>query len=300
MDRLGLLLHLVGQEQENDQLMDKGKLGPERKLYYRELIARFSQHLALVWNLGEENTNTDAQRKSFINYISGLDPYRHPIVCHTFPSQYDKVYKPLLGFSHFDGVSLQMGDMQKTHDETLKWVKESWRTGRQWFACLDEIGPADTGVKPDTQDPDHDEVRRYALWGNLMAGGAGCEWFFQNDIKCEDWRSRDKMWEQTKIALDFFHQYLPFADMEPHDELVKGEGAWCLASPDEIYAVYSPKPADVRLEFPKGKFQVQWYNPRTGGELKKGKTVKGGGACTLGNPPCNDDRDWVVLVRRRQ
>ena len=131
-----------------------------------------------------------------------------------------------------------------------------------------------------------------------MAGGAGCEWFFQSDIHCEDWRSRDKMWEQTKVALDFFHQYLPFADMEPHDELVQGGDAWCLARPGEIYAVYSPKPAEMKLDLSRGKFQVEWYNPRTGAALVKGKTVKGGALRALGNPPTESDRDWVARVIR--
>jgi len=141
-------------------------------------------------------------------------------------------------------------------------------------------------------------VRRHALWGNLMAGGAGCEWFFQSDINCEDWRSRDKMWEQTKVALDFFQQHLPFADMEPHDELVKGEDAWCLARPGEIYAIYAPKAAEVELDLPRGKFQVEWYNPRTGTTLERGKTAKGGGPRALGNPPAEADQDWVIRVSR--
>ncbi len=41
MDRLGLMLHVVTQETENDQALDGGELGRRRKLYYRELIARF-------------------------------------------------------------------------------------------------------------------------------------------------------------------------------------------------------------------------------------------------------------------
>jgi hypothetical protein len=98
MDRLGLMLHVVMQETENDQALDKGELGLLRKLYYRELIARFAHHPALVWNLGEENSNTDAQRKAFCAYIHSLDPYDHPIVCHTFPGKYDEVYEPLLGY----------------------------------------------------------------------------------------------------------------------------------------------------------------------------------------------------------
>ncbi|MGH7199712.1 MAG: DUF5060 domain-containing protein, partial [Planctomycetaceae bacterium] len=80
MDRLGIMLHVVTQEQENDQLLDGGELGTLRKLYYRELIARFGHHLAVTWNLGEENTNTPNQRKAFCRYLRETDPYDHPIV----------------------------------------------------------------------------------------------------------------------------------------------------------------------------------------------------------------------------
>lgn len=36
-----LMMHVVFQEQENDQFLDGGQLGPERRLYLRELVARF-------------------------------------------------------------------------------------------------------------------------------------------------------------------------------------------------------------------------------------------------------------------
>lgn len=303
MDRKGIMLHLVTQEQENDQLLDGGELGPERRLYYRELVARFGHHLALVWNLGEENTNTDAQRRAFAKCIRGLDPYHHPIVVHTFPSQRDEVYEPLLGFAYLEGPSLQMGDMEKTHAETLKWVVRSARKRRPWFVCLDEIGPASTGVKPDAYDPNHDDVRRWALWGNLMAGGAGCEWLFgynypHHDLSCEDWRSRDRMWDLTRRAMEFFQEHLPFPEMEPHDTLVEGKGAWCLAKPGEIYAVYAPKAASLRLALAEGDYTVHWYDPRRGGPLVAGKTLKGPGKVNVGSPPREPNRDWAVLVGR--
>ena len=38
--------------------LDGGQLGPERKLYCRELIARFAHELAINWNIGEENTQS--------------------------------------------------------------------------------------------------------------------------------------------------------------------------------------------------------------------------------------------------
>ncbi len=51
----GMFLHFKTHETETDHLMDGGVFGTEGKLYYRELIARFGHHLALNWNLGEEN-----------------------------------------------------------------------------------------------------------------------------------------------------------------------------------------------------------------------------------------------------
>ena len=302
MDRLGIMLHVITQETENDQLLDGGELGIQRKLYYRELVARFGHHPAIVWNLGEENTNTDAQRAAFSQFIHELDPYKHPIVVHTYPGKYDEVYSPLLGNEHFHGPSLQMGDMKATHGETLKWVKRSADAARPWFVCLDEIGPADVGVKPDADDPDHDDVRRYGLWGNLMAGGAGCEWYFgykfaHNDLGCEDWRSRRRMWDQTRHALEFFHAHLPFAEMQPADELTSRPDDFCLAKPGEVYAIYLPG-GSTTLQLPEGRYAVKWFDPRQGGSLRQGSVAElvGPGKLSIGNPPEQIARDRVALV----
>jgi len=310
-DKLGLMLHIITQETENDQGLDSGELGIQRKLYYRELVARFAHHLALVWNLGEENTNTDAQRKAFARYIKDLDPYDHPIVVHTFPGKYDEVYTPLLGYEYFEGPSLQTND---THAETIKWLDRSSSKGRQWFVCLDEIGPANTGVKPDKDDYWHDEVRKKHLWGNLMAGGAGVEWYFgynfpNNDLNCEDWRSRDHLWDLTSYALEFFHQHLPFAEMAHSDELTSSKDDYCLAKPGQVYAVYLPSGGTTNLELGESSttFTVQWYNPRSGGPLQMGTIteISGPGSAAVGQPPQDTDKsarraadkDWVALIK---
>lgn len=306
MDSLGLMMHVVTQETENDQLLDGGELGRERKLYYRELIARFAHHPAVVWNLGEENTNTTEQLEAFCDWFQALDPYDHPIVVHTFPGAYDEVYGPLLGFPHIEGPSLQISPQDGVHAETIRWIDRSAEAGRAWVVCIDEIGPADTGVMPDADDPAHDAVRHLSLWGNLMAGGAGAEWYFgyqyaDNDLNCEDWRSRAAMWEQTRIALDFFHTYLPFATMSHHDALTPAADDYCLAAPGAVYAVYLPVGGECRLDLGgvEGGFTVRWFNPRTGGALSEGTVarVTGGGVRSLGMPPAADGGDWVVLVR---
>ncbi len=307
MTRLGLALHVITQETENDRLLDGGELGPDRKLYYRELIARFAHHPALVWNLGEENTNPTPRRKAFASWIKAHDPYRHPIVVHTFPPAKEEVYAPLLGFEDLDGPSLQVADQVDVHAETLRWIDRSAGAGRPWFVCLDEIGPADVGVKPDADDPGHDGVRRHSLWGNLLAGGAGVEWYFgykfaHNDLDCEDWRSREKMWDQTRIALEFFQRHLPFWEMRHGDELASTGGGFCLAKPGEVYALYLPEGGTAELDLGEssGTFRVSWLDPRSGGDLQEGpvREARGPGKVSLGPPPAEREKDWVALVRR--
>lgn len=204
-DHIGLYLHFKTQETENDQLLDGGSLGLERKLYYRELVARFGHHLALNWNIGEENTNTDGQRKAFADFFKAIDPYDFPVVVHTYPGQQAQVYDPLLGYSSYDGVSIQTSP-NNVFSDTLNWVTKSNEEGRKWIVANDEQGNAQSGVVPDANDPSHGVIRKNVLWGNLMAGGAGVEYYFgysfpDSDLTCEDFRSRDNMWTLSRYAL---------------------------------------------------------------------------------------------------
>ena len=322
MDRLEIMLHMLLSETENENLFEheagETEFADARKLYYRELVARFGHHPALVWNLGEENgghpekdpepnglSNTDEQRKAFADYLKEVDPYDHPVVVHTFPNQYEKIYRPLLGHPTIDGPSLQMGDMAKTHAETIRWIDASVAAGRPWFVCLDEIGPASTGVKPDADDPGHDDVRHHALWGNLMGGGSGVEWYFgyqfpDNDLDLEDFRGRANMWAQTRVALEFFREHLPFTEMAHADEIVVSpKGGYGFSKPNEVYAVYLPTAGGARLELPEARFSLRWYDPRNGGELQSGSVefVDGGDRAEIGEPPSDPGKDWVALLR---
>ena len=80
--KLGIFLHFVFNEAEeaNKRELDDGELGPERMLFYREMIARFGHHVALQWNLCEEyNLQFDfgADRvRAFADYIRTVRPIR--------------------------------------------------------------------------------------------------------------------------------------------------------------------------------------------------------------------------------
>ncbi len=317
MESLGLMLHMVTQETENELLLDNGDTGPQRKLYYRELIARFGHHLAITWNMGEENgpasftpdAQTVPQQKAMVNYMKETDPYQSYVVIHTHSGTKPryKIFDQLLGDPNLDGPSIQIGNMRSAHEETIHWSKASGEAGKQWVVCIDEIGPAQRGVDPDDrEDNNQHAVRAEVLWGNLMAGGGGAEWYFgyknhNNDLGCEDWRSRERLWDFTRYGIEFFQKNIPFWEMEPTDELV-GESNYCLSKENEIYLIYLPYGGEtsLNLEGAEGSFSVSWYNPRSGGDLLQTAltTVEGGSAVELGAAPQDAEKDWAILVRK--
>ena len=348
--RNGLYLHFKLQETENDdnrrgnpydppgrgrgpaptgpvpESLDGGALGPERKLYLRELIARFGYLLALNWNLGEENTQTAAEQIAMAQYIKDVDPYDHHIVLHTFPNGLDAIYPGVIGNrSVLTGASLQLA-WNAVHELTHKWIQASVAAGKPWVVANDEQGPATLGMPPDLGyrgfngqtaqgQPvgySSDDTRKYVLWGHLMAGGAGVEYYFgyqlpDNDIVAENFRSRDRSWDFGRIALTFFRdQRIPLVEMASVDELVGNprhdNSKWALAKRGELYLVYLPTggPADLDLSGVSGRFSVNWFDPEHGGALTRGPvmTVTGGGHASLGAPPGRPGGDWLAVVRR--
>lgn len=273
----GMYLHFKTQENENDQKMDGGDLGRTRKLYYRELIARYSHHLALNWNLGEEETKTVEQVKEQATYFAENDPYKSIAVVHTFPNQRDKYYQPLvdektdvLGFS----VQTNKPDFRTVHDVTNKWVKASAATSRKLVIAVDEPGDARHALLPDEDDAEHDIARANAMWGTLMAGGAGLEWYFgyqhaHSDLTCESWRSRDLFWDQCKVAFDFFTQNeLPLIEMENRDNMTADSTDYVFAKTGEVYLVYIKQPVMVEMELPDVGYNALWLNPKTGEKVE--------------------------------
>lgn len=332
----GVFLHFKLQENENDddrigpqgkpgrvpESLDGGACGPERRLYLREMIARFGHHLALNWNLGEENTQSPDEQRAMAKFIHDTDPYHHLIVIHSFPSQQDKVYEALIGNqSLLTGASAQ-NSWKTAHQHTLQWVRASAAAGRPWVVCNDEQNPANQGVPPDpgykgfaglnkAEKPvgyDIHDIRQATLWGTFMAGGAGVEYYFgyqlpENDLLLEDFRSRDQSWDYCRIALGFFRdQKIPLEKMTNTDELIGNpahdNSVYCLAQPGQLYLVYLPKGGTKTLDLTAaaGDFSLSWFNPRDGGPLTAATPATGGAKLTLTAPSTDD---WLAIIRRR-
>ncbi|NHF59538.1 DUF5060 domain-containing protein [Flavobacteriaceae bacterium TP-CH-4] len=322
MDQLGMAMNVFTQETENDTILNKGDLGLERKLYYKELVARFGHHLGVVWNLGEETNRSPEQLKSYASYIRGIDPYDHPIAVHNHirvtgkrmegrpldPIQ--ETLTPLLGYRDFEIPSLQMFDTTEVHREVRKWIDLSMGKKKPWVVYLDEIGHWDIGVTTDTAaNNNHDMVMRTSLWGSLLSGGAGTSWYFggldtaHNDMAAEDFRARNQWWETSNNARVFFQDHLPFWEMKGHDELVSNEKAYCFAKKNEIYVVYLPKGETTDLEIGDGAFTIAFYDPKGGGKLydmqNSGWKITKPNSVTLSALDGKGDMDWVIVIMRK-
>ncbi|MBN2294164.1 MAG: DUF5060 domain-containing protein, partial [Pirellulales bacterium] len=307
-DHQGMFLHFKTQETENELLLDSGNLGTQRKLYYRELIARFSHHLALNWNLGEEvNDANTAQKQSWAQYFHDHDPYKHHIVIHNGSNHYD-----LLGSaSELTGFSLQTNssDFSNVHSKVLDYLNRSDAAGKPWAVACDEPGDASHGLRPDDDAGNsHTDGRKNGIWGTFMAGGWGNEWYFgyqhaNSDLTCQDFRSRDAFWDYGRYAMDFFNDNdIPFWEMTSNDAISSAANDYGFIKPGEVYAVYLKNGGSTNLNLSgvSGSFDVKWFDPRNGGNLQLGTVaqVTGGGSVSLGQAPNSVSEDWAILVTR--
>jgi len=303
--RKEIFLHFVLNEAErpNKRELDDTELGVERKLFYRELAARFAHHLALQWNLCEEynlgHKLPPELVKSYAQYIQDVDAYDHPITVHHAGNP-KNAWMPFLNDRRFPVTSFQT-----RHTDIVEfWRKKSGSGGFPQVISMDEIFP-------DMAEVDNaDRHRREYLWPIYMSGGQ-LEFILEELLKTEDFRKYERHWQYMWYARKFLKQNLPFWEMYPMNELLtdesqfSGETNVCygqvFAKEGEIYAVYLPlaeKTGILDLSTAPINFIQRWYNPRTGEFEKTSKKVKGGKPVLLGPPPKEASEDWVVLLTR--
>ena len=306
--RLGVQLHFVlGEtEYENESWLSNGALGTDRKLYYREMVARFGHHLAIKWNLSEENDFSSQKLIEFANYIQAIDPYDHPIAVHTHLDNLS-TYNALYGKDLFSAASIQYS-ADKAGYFTEQARQKSAASGHAWVVDMDENGTAAVGLSPNNID----DMRKRVLYDVLFSGG-NIEWYLGGqplpiggDQDLEDWRTREDMWEQMAYARHFLESQVSFWLMQPADHLLSGEntsygGGEVFAQAGKVYAVYLPKASQtgtLDLTGAPGTFSKRWFDPRKGVFAGNTQQVPGGQKVSLGSPPSASSEDWVVLVRK--
>ena len=304
MQNKGIAAHFVLAETEigNTNWFDNGELGIERKLYYREMIARYSHLMAVKWNISEESRFTAEQHKSFASYIDQLDWANHAISVHTTQNRPHEQYDDIVGDPLFQASSIQF--LPNNSDRFVEeWREKSTVSGWPWVIDMDEVGPATTGLT----DTNADELRKSVLYPIYLSGG-NIEWYFGyhplplgGDMRTENFRTREPMYRYMRYAREMMQAELPFWEMEPDDSLHSAgstSNVQVFAKKGAIYAVYLPDATDSgSLSVPDDEYQIQWFNPRSG--LFNGQTtiIDASDSLALGNAPEDPVEDWVVLVR---
>ena len=235
----GVLIDMLLAETENEswfEAYDGVEVGKDfadsRKLYYREMVARFGHLNGLVFNLGEEhgavgNSGQDPyrqptsveQRRAFAKYIRKLDPYGHAVVSHNWPDSEEETYGALLGEADFSGISMQAHD--NYFEKIATWTQKSKAAGRPWMVTVDEPLGWEFGARPDKTGSSVKREIEGVLWPTLMAGGAGIDWYFgwQNnaptsDLSNEDQRSRHNLWVTSTKVRKFFEDIFDLETLE--------------------------------------------------------------------------------------
>lgn len=301
----GLHLQFVLAETEfaNETWLDNGAFGDERKLFFREMVARFSHHNALKWNLSEENDYPVADLEAMAERIRQLDSYDHTIAVHNKPGVYS-FYEAIKGDPRFDATSIQYNP-DNAGARCEEWRIKSANAGNPWVLDMDENTPAIEGLSATNAS----DLRRRALWDIYLSGGQ-LEWYLGahplpigGDQDLEDFRTREEMWNYTRIAREFV-EALPFTEMEPSDALLNGEGTSygggeVFAIQGEVYAVYLPESFSTgSLNLFNGVYRTRWFDPREGVFVGPDQWLTGPGAVPLGAPPSDPGLDWVVLLER--
>jgi len=308
-------------ENGNENFHDNGKLGRQRKLYYRMMIARFGHLPALEWGIGEESDFGDIRHREFAGFIKSIDSYDHPLSVETRGGRFDQQYNGLLGLQTFDNTAFQGGITRGSMQNLiLEWKRRSANAGAPWVLNFQEP----QGIQLDNEDLINGLTRgrRDMMWPLFMSTGAGFEWYVQEDggvrqerdpvtgrlfghrldLMLGDLRKLEGPLKWNGHAIKFFEP-LPLNEMTPSYISNKGSNTYVLGKENEVYAVYNDRNGrklKLDLRGATGNYQVRWFDPRNGGAMQKGtiQTVSGGAIVSLGNAPNSLNQDWAVLVSR--
>ena len=280
MQSKGVVLYLVLED-------DSAWKSYDHVRYYREIIARFGDLPALLFNFGEEHNENYrlSQALEFMRKLEQIDPYDHPRGIHNVNTPNDQyIDAPQVDFTSIQtgsvGVLSGFDKALEHHRTTVNWIERCRQRGKRTLV-----------VNFDEGRPEED---RHAWWSAYIAGGVWEAHVLKPyDRPMSAW---EPVWTQLGGARAFM-ELLPFWEMEPHDELVKSGTAFCLAKPGEVYALYLPTGGNVTVKLPvNGNFEIAWWNPANGqdGHFQNRARVNGG-THRFAAPA---DGDWALRILR--
>jgi len=283
--------------------------------YIRYAIARLGAFSNYTYDLGDDLDSFRDEKWAHETgtLIETWDPYKHLASSHPVHREHQDRAAEWMGFTSIQNWS------REQHPLMLEERQIQLKTGRIIPQTNEEYGYEDHYPHwAPTPPGDSAEVLRQTAWQIAMAGAYG--------TAGESARRGTNVWPDTgggwingrgddtmvmlkgyEHMVDFFTSF-EWWKTEPHDELVNN-GAYCLAKPGEIYAVYLPiRPPcgsgenfeyqeacrDITLKLEAGTYDSKWFSATTG-EVVPLPAVQGS-VWTLPKPP--GWLDWALLLKK--
>jgi hypothetical protein len=281
--------------------------GADEKRYYRYAAARLGAFPNLTWDLGDDISlfRTQEWSERMGAYLNARDVNHHLITEHPVDNRHQHRTAEWFGFTSFQEWS------RPQHGWMLAQRKAQQRTGRIIPQTNEEYGYEDHYPKWAQNYPDgaSAEGMRRTAWEIYMAGcyqttgetaRRGTGYWPDTGGGWVNGRGDDTMVMLRGYAhiAEFFTSFAWWTT-EPHDELVDG-GAFCVARPGRVYAIYLPTGRRVNVKLLPGNYQARWFNPRTGKASVlppvKHRGCAAGAAWATPEPP--DAGDWALLLTR--
>jgi uncharacterized protein DUF4038/uncharacterized protein DUF5060 len=290
----------------------------DERRYLRYAAARLSAFSNINWDLGDDLDSFRDEKWAHETgtLLEGWDPYKHLATSHPVHRANQDRASAWFGFTSIQNWS------RRQHELMLEERQIQMKTGRIIPQTNEEYGYEDhyPHWAPAPPDGESAETLRRVAWDIAMAGAYG--------TAGESCRRGTNVWPDTgggwingrgddtmtmlkgyEHIVDFFTSF-EWWKTEPHDELVS-KGAYCLAKPGEIYAVYLPvRPmcgnseafehqqvcGEVNLKLEPGTYEARWFNAYTGETIPLPAVT--GPAWTLPKTP--GWLDWALLLQKKR
>jgi hypothetical protein len=272
----------------------------DERRYIRYAAARLAAFSNITWDLGDDlDTFRDEKwAHETGTLLESWDPYRHLATSHPVHREHQDRASEWFGFTSIQDWS------RSQHALMLEERQLQIKTGRIIPQTNEEYGYEDHYPlwAPPPPGDSADTLRRTA-WDIAMAGAYGTAGeAARRGVGI--WPDTGGGWmngrgDDTMVMLqgyahmvDFFTSF-EWWKTEPHDELVNN-GAYCLAQPGEIYAVYLPNGGDVTVNLPQGQYDATWFSAFSGDTVPLPR-VPGG---SWKSPKAPGRLDWALLLKR--
>lgn len=285
----------------NDNKVHPAAGSEDERRFIRYAVSRFSAFSNITWDLGDdmEGYRDDQWVHDTGTLIEQWDPYHHLATSHPMKTVHQDRASEWFGFTSYQDWS------RKQHALMLESRELQKKTGRIIPQTNEEYGYEDHYPMWAMPGSDSADVLLRTAWDIVMAGGyqtAGETCRRGTNIAPDTgggWmngRGDDTMTMFLGYGhmVDFFTSF-EWWKTDPHDELVD-HGAYCLAKPGEIYAVYLPKGGKVTVKLEPGIYSGAWFSALSGEKI----TLPAAEGPYWNSPEAPDQNGWALLLQRQK